>query len=224
MPPLKVLILGAHRLGYQIAQMLHEQGHHVVGQYKSTPPVDAPWPALYCDLTQVDTIPALLDACQGTIGLPDAIINCAAGFERASEPDQPTAPEQLTRLWQLNTLAPIVLTQAFHAINPTGQIIHFLDQRITQPARIGELAYSLSKQSLHDYVMSAAKSYPGYRVNAIAPGAILPPPNPTHREKAGAFLCAKPLPADILRAVTFLLDTPTITGQVLYIDGGQHLL
>jgi NAD(P)-dependent dehydrogenase (short-subunit alcohol dehydrogenase family) len=64
----------------------------------------------------------------------------------------------------------------------------------------------------------------GARVNAIAPGPVLPPPNKAHAEKAGDCLTPRPSPVDVAAALKFLLETPSVTGQILYVAAGQQLL
>ncbi len=224
---MRILITGAARLGAVMAQNLIHAGHTVIVHGKTRrPPVAAP-----CVLHPLDSAedpPALfnkaLDLAQGTL---DAVICNAAAFERTPGFDFP--PHTAERLWRTNTLAPILLTRCLHnhlkARSSTGQVIHILDQRIAARDLTGSLPYALAKKSLADFTSAAAIGYaPILRVNAVAPGAILPPPDPAHSEKAGRFLTAKPRPEDIATAIRFLLETPCVTGQILFIDGGQHLL
>jgi NAD(P)-dependent dehydrogenase (short-subunit alcohol dehydrogenase family) len=88
-------------------------------------------------------------------------------------------------------------------------------------------AYLKSKQALAQWTLEKAVEWgraTGARVNAIAPGPVLPPPNKTYSEKAGDCLTPRPTPADIAAALQFLLATPSITGQILYVSAGQQLL
>lgn len=221
MNPLRIFITGTSRLGHHIAATLQRVGHDVALHYRSTlPTLDAP--AFQCDFEKTETLDAFFaDLCE-IWGCPDVLINVAASFERTPAFDAPA--EMFERQWRINTLAPILLSQALHARNPTGHVISLLDQRIQSNDAVGCLPYSLSKKSLHDFTLAAARAWPGFRVNAIAPGAVLPPPNPNHSEEAGAFLCTPPTPEDISHATRFLIETPCVTGQIIYIDGGQHLL
>lgn len=216
-----VVITGPGRLGLIIADALAHAGHTPVLLAHSPLPA-CPYPTIACDLTLSDEIPALVDKLLTCIPTIDALIQCASRFEVA--PPFEAYTEHYERLWRLNTLAPILLAQAVHARQAKCHMIHFLDQRIDALDASGSLPYTLTKKSLRDFTLAAAKAWAPARVNAIAPGAVLPPPTPGHSEKAGCFLVARPTPQDIASAVRFLLETPTITGQILYIDGGQHLL
>jgi pteridine reductase len=128
---------------------------------------------------------------------------------------------------RVNTFAPLVLGRAFIKQKRVGAIVNFLDTRMTGYDR-DHSAYQLSKLSLSSLTkMMALEFAPCVRVNAVAPGPILPPlgkdsaymerlasTNPLHR--IGNL-------GDVTGAVLFLLKSTYITGQVLYVDGGYHL-
>jgi NAD(P)-dependent dehydrogenase (short-subunit alcohol dehydrogenase family) len=107
-------------------------------------------------------------------------------------------------------------------------VVNLLDRRI----RCNDTScapYSLTKKALAHLTQLAALEYaPNIRVNAVAPGPILPPPGnstQTARELAGNLpLENLPTPENIAEAVLFLLQINSITGQIVYVDGGQHLL
>ena len=91
------------------------------------------------------------------------------------------------------------------------------------------LPYSLSKKSLAELTYAAALELaPKIRVNAIAPGPILAPDNQdfnTYREKAGFIPLEKiPNPNDVIEAGLYLISNKSITGQIIYVDGGQNLI
>jgi pteridine reductase len=166
---------------------------------------------------------AALSACGGSL---DALVNNAAAFQR--QPLASAAAEDFERFWRLNALAPILLTQrlAAHAAarGARGSVVNLLDQRVAA-ASVGATPYALSKKVLKAFTLSAARELSGaLRVNAVAPGAVLPPADEAAREPSGAFpLGARPTPEDVAAAVRYLLDSEAVTGQVLYVDGGQHL-
>jgi NAD(P)-dependent dehydrogenase (short-subunit alcohol dehydrogenase family) len=103
-------------------------------------------------------------------------------------------------------------------------VVNLLDQRIVAPAA-GCLAYGVSKQALAAFTLGAALELaPALTVNAVAPGPVLPPPAGAAREPAGEMpLRRRPTPEQVAAAVVFLLTQTAITGQILYVDGGQHL-
>lgn len=151
----------------------------------------------------------------------DVAIFCAGLFELNAAPE---------RMLQANYLAIKALAEALHQRFPAAHIITFLDARIqrsleTVPESIH--AYLQSKQALAQWTLEAALKWgregSGTRVNAIAPGPVLPPPSKAHSEKAGECLTPRPTPNDIAHALEFLITTPSITGQILYLAAGQQL-
>jgi NAD(P)-dependent dehydrogenase (short-subunit alcohol dehydrogenase family) len=110
----------------------------------------------------------------------------------------------------------------------SGAIINVLDRRISSVAP-DCLPYLLTKKALAEFTKSAALELaPEIIVNAVAPGAILPPPGGDEaiaRELAGAApLDHRCTPDDVARAVVSLLEAEGITGQTLFVDSGQHLV
>ncbi|MDR2850263.1 MAG: SDR family oxidoreductase [Verrucomicrobiota bacterium] len=232
-----VLITGAAlRLGAAIARTLARAGWSVVIHARRAA---AQAEALRAELAPAsvwtvtgDLLPpggpdAVFDAALACAGRLDALVNNAAVFSR--QPLASATADDFERHWRLNALAPILLTQrlARHLAerDAPGAVVNLLDQRIVRPAA-DAVPYLLSKKALEAYTFSAALGFaPRVRVNAVAPGAVLPPSDAAASEPAGAFpLGAPPLADAVADAVRLLLDTPALTGQVLFIDGGQHLL
>ncbi len=172
----------------------------------------------YGDFLSPDYTP---EAAVETLTACDALICFAGLFELNASAE---------RMRQANDTAIRRIAEATHRRFPTAHIITFLDTRIhraletvPEPVR----AYLKSKQALAQWTLEKAVEWgraTGARVNAIAPGPVLPPPNKTHSEKAGDCLTPRPTPADIAAALQFLLATPSITGQILYVSAGQQLL
>ncbi len=233
-----VLITGAAlRLGKAIAETLAHAGWDViVHAHRSGEQADALCARLRtlgrqawhvtADLLGSEGPDAAFDAALDAAGRVDALVNNAAAF--ACQPLAGAAPADFERLWRLNTLAPVRLTQrlAAHLADrrATGCAVNLLDQRIAQP-NAGSIPYLLSKKALEAFTLSAALELaPLLRVNAVAPGAVLLPDTPQGKEPAGAFpLLLRPTPGQVADAVRYLLDAQALTGQILYVDGGQHL-
>lgn len=205
---MKIVIVGPGRIGAALAPMLADAGDTVTlitrretGDY-TTPDFNP------------EAVSVALPAC-------DALLLCAGAFELHAAPE---------RMLQCNATAPIRIAEAVHARFPQAHIITFTDSRIYRPeADIPEpiRAYWTSKVALADWTLRAAKTWgeaTGTRVNSIAPGPVLPPPDKNHSEKAGTCLTPRPTLEDIYRAVRFLLDTPSVTGQILFVDAGQHVI
>lgn len=105
-----------------------------------------------------------------------------------------------------------------------GSVVNILDTRVLADGFIPRNAYEISKSALLALTKIAALTSPdaSFRVNAVAPGPVLAPEGV--REKAGDMIAARPTPGDVAAAVAFLLATPSLTGVVIPVDGGQHLL
>ena len=178
------------------------------------------------DLLTPDGPAAVFDGAVAAAETIDALVNNASAFERG--PLAAASPDAFDRLWRINALAPILLTQrlAAHlaARGARGCAVNLLDQRIAQPGA-GATPYLISKKALEAYTLLAALELaPALRVNAVAPGAVLAPAEAAAREPAGAFPTgARPTPAQVAEAVSYLLSADAVTGQILFVDGGQHL-
>jgi len=165
-------------------------------------------------------------------GRVDGLVNNAALFARQSLAASDAAAFE--QFWRVNALAPMLLTRLLaehiaakhpQATTPVAGVVNLLDQRIAQPCD-GCLPYLVSKSALAAFTTSAAVELaPRITLNAVAPGAALLPVTATGREPAGSALLGKQCtPEQIAEAVVFLLASPSITGQILYVDGGQHLV
>jgi NAD(P)-dependent dehydrogenase (short-subunit alcohol dehydrogenase family) len=174
------------------------------------------------DLADPET-PARLVAEAGPIG---GIINNASRFE-FDRPGTATAATMLAHLAP-NLIAPVLLAQAFAAQQPVGGvIINILDQKLSN-LNPDFFSYTLSKAALAAATEMMALAFaPAIRVCGIAPGIALPGPKqpPERFEQAWR---ANPLgrgatPEDIAAAAVFLVRTPSVTGTVITVDGGEHL-
>lgn len=133
----------------------------------------------------------------------------------------------LDDLYKVNFKAPYILTKEFARYCREGLIINMLDTKINQH-KTKHLDYLLTKKSLEDFTyLSATHLAPDIRVNGIAPGLILPPENESddYLEKmARGIPLRKPGALEHLtHALKFLVDNPFITGEVITVDGGEHL-
>lgn len=130
--------------------------------------------------------------------------------------------------FNIHVRAAWTMDAAFVRLVGCGSIVHFLDTRITSN-KTEFAAYLLSKKALAELVRLSAVSFaPLVRVNAVAPGFILPPEG-----KGAAYLKNRavdiPLKrkgdvANVTDAVRFLVRNDYITGQVIFVDGGEHLI
>ncbi|MBN2086648.1 MAG: SDR family oxidoreductase [Anaerolineales bacterium] len=177
------------------------------------------------DLRQADSPGKIFAAVAAYYGRADILIHSAAVFERGTL--EKTSPELWEKTLAINLRAPFFLSQAFASQTEKGDILFLADSRVRQPAT-EFLAYTLTKSALVTLTRSLAKSLaPRIRVNAVAPGAILPPPG-EDEAYLQRLIPRIPLgrpgsPDDIVRGVVYLLEAPFVTGEVLHIDGGEYL-
>lgn len=233
-----VLITGAAvRIGSVIAETLAREGWDVVVHARrSVSQADAVCARLRAlgrrawrvtgDWLAPESADAVFAAAAGAAGHIDALVNNASAFDRIPLPE--AAPDAFDRMWRINALAPIRLTQRLFdhlaARGARGCAVNLLDQRIAQPG-MGATPYLLSKKALEAFTLSAARELaPTLRVNGVAPGAVLPPENAASREPAGVFPSgSRPTPDQVAEAVSYLLSADAVTGQILFVDSGQHL-
>ena len=232
------LVTGAaHRLGRAIADALAEGGCGIVVHYHSSASEaegavaaikahGVAAAALRADLADPAQVESLWrEAQKAALGPVDILVNCAAVFP----PDDLAglAPATLEHTLRLNAVAPLLLSRLFAAQGSPGVIVHILDARMEAPLR-RHVSYGLSKQMLADLTRLMALEFaPKLRVNAVAPGLVLPPPGmePAQAERLARMnlLNRWGEPRDVARAVRYLVDSPFVTGQVLYVDGGASL-
>lgn len=156
----------------------------------------------------------------------NALIHSASLFEPSGfgEDALPLLDEHLN----IHVRASWVLGASFVKDVQKGSIVHFLDTRVTTN-KTSFAAYLLSKKALESLVgMTAIEFAPNVRVNAVAPGFILPPegkgPRYLRSRAAGIPLKRKGDVEHVTDTVKFLLANDYVTGQVIFVDGGEHLI
>jgi NAD(P)-dependent dehydrogenase (short-subunit alcohol dehydrogenase family) len=129
---------------------------------------------------------------------------------------------------ETNLRAPLVLAQAFARQAPDGaSIVNLVDQRVWKPTP-QFFSYSISKAALWFATRTLAQALaPRVRVNAVGPGPTLPSvhqsPEAFEAEASNVLLQRRATPDEIARAVLYLVDARSVTGQMIAVDGGQHL-
>jgi NAD(P)-dependent dehydrogenase (short-subunit alcohol dehydrogenase family) len=182
---------------------------------------------LRADLSDPSQVAGLIDRAREYAPL-FALINNASVFEPGNWED--TSLEQWNRTMAINLTTPFLLCQAFaRSIGKSeeGRIVNLLDWRALRPGT-NNLAYTISKAGLAALTHSLAISLaPHITVNGLALGAILPP---SSGEPAGVDINRVPAKRwanliEVDQAVLFLLDGPAfITGEIIHLDGGRHLV
>ncbi|MBI4389891.1 MAG: SDR family oxidoreductase [Nitrospinae bacterium] len=153
----------------------------------------------------------------------DLLVNSAANF--ILENVEKTSFETLTDTLHVNLMTPFLLMRDYKRLVNRGMIVNIVDQRILKnlPAFA---AYSVSKAGLAHLTQLAAVEWGAtVRVNAIAPGLILPPPWGTEeylkKEAPKIPTRRHGSPQDIARGLDYLIDSPFVNGEILFIDGGE---
>ena len=230
---------GARRIGRALAQACAEAGYDVAIHVRN-PGDDADAAAgevrsagrraaiLACDLRKESAVVALVGEAEAELGAVTLLVNCASIFEEDSFETFNRASWDLHM--ETNLRAPLVLSQAFAGRLPAdraGLIVNVLDQRVWRPTP-EFFSYSLSKAALWDATRMMAQALaPKARVNAIGPGPTLQSIHQdalTFAQEAGGTPMGRPIaPAEIGQALRYLIDAPSVTGQMIAVDSGQHL-
>lgn len=202
---------GARRLGKSIADALRADGWNVlVSSHRDVDGAD-----IRADLSLPEG-PARLYA-EALAVAPDlcAIVNNAALFRG----DDAT-------MEALNLIAPRKLTTLLAGREGAGlcSVVNILDSKVLGPASDHDTPYERTKRGLlADTRRFAAMFAQSLRVNAVAPGPILPPDG-IHEPSGEMLLDARPTPQDVADAVSYLLSAKSVTGTVIPVDSGQHLV
>ncbi len=183
---------------------------------------------LKADLGDGAQASGLVGEAHRALGPVTLLINNASAFE--DDRVETFDSKSWRRHMEVNLHAPLVLAQAFAAELPQdrqGLILNLLDQRVWNP-NPQFLSYSLSKHALWTATRTLAQALaPRIRVNGIGPGPTLPSIHQTaeafRAEAANVPLKRRAEPAEIVAAALYLIDAPSVTGQMIAVDGGQHL-
>jgi len=185
--------------------------------------------ALRADLADPEAPATLVAEAAAACGPLDILANSASVFQRGTLEE--TTLEDWERHMAINLRAPFLLCQAFarHVGERSGcHIINITDWRVQRPGK-AYLAYIVSKAGLEALTRSLARALgPHVQVNAIAPGAILPPAGDdgAYFARLGQRIPARRTgsPEEIVKAALYLLSAGFVTGETITVDGGEHLL
>ena len=182
---------------------------------------------LEADLASPTEAAGLMERTRQRFGPVTILVNNAAIFEPGTLDN--TTIVDWNRHLGINLTAPFLLMQSFARQLPSsvGKIINLIDQRVTRP-QPGHAAYTVAKSALWTLTrLAALELAPQVQVNAIGPGPILPAPGSGpegfHRVAAATPLARPGLPEDITAALLFLIRQDYITGEMIRVDGGEHL-
>lgn len=180
------------------------------------------------DLADLDAVATIIPQAERALGPVDVLVNNASLFER----DEATSLEAslFTRHMNVNLAAPLLLARDLaNHLPPTrqGVVINLIDQRVWRPNPLF-FSYTLSKSALWTATQTMAQALaPRVRVAGIGPGPTLAntrqSPDDFRKQSEAVLLRRGPSLDEITAAVRFILETRSFTGQMLALDGGQHL-
>lgn len=239
---------GARRLGKAMALYLARRGHDIAVHYHASAS-DAEATAaeiralgvraeiLHADLLDIEATESLVPRAVAALGPLSVLVNNASVFEYDNLAS--ASRTSWDRHMGSNLRAPFVLTQAFAAQAPKAElvddepraqalVVNMVDQRVLKPTP-EFMTYSLAKAGLWWLTRTSAQALaPDIRVNAIGPGptmrGIRQSDSHFARQRAATILERGAGPEDVCAALGFLLDAPAVTGQLICVDGGQHLV
>jgi NAD(P)-dependent dehydrogenase (short-subunit alcohol dehydrogenase family) len=247
---MRALVTGAgKRLGREMALYLARRGYDVAVHYaasrkeaeevvKEITAMGRRACALRADLLIESQVEKLVPmAVQGLGGPLTVLVNNASIFEYDTL--RTASRKSWDRHLESNLRAPFVLTQAFAAQAPaagrdeagepvsSGLVINMIDQRVHKLTP-EFMTYTIAKMGLWALTRTAAQALaPEIRVNAIGPGPTLQGARQSDshfaRQRAATVLGRGANAADITAALGFFLESPSVTGQMIAVDGGQHL-
>jgi NAD(P)-dependent dehydrogenase (short-subunit alcohol dehydrogenase family) len=247
--PRAALVTGAgHRIGRSIALGLAKRGFDVAVHYASSggTAADAVTEiettgqravALSANLLDDTETASLVPRAVKAVGPLTLLVNNASIFEYDSMSS--ATHQSWDRHIGSNLKAPFFLTQSFAEqvpggqidecgeVQATGMVINMIDQRVRKLTP-EFMTYTLAKSALWTLTRTSAQALaPDVRVNAIGPGPTLrglrQSEDHFRRQREATILKRGADPAGIMRALEYFLDSPSVTGQLLCVDGGQHL-
>jgi NAD(P)-dependent dehydrogenase (short-subunit alcohol dehydrogenase family) len=250
--PAALVTAGARRIGRAIALNLAQRGFDIAIHYNASKQ-DAETLAaeirnlgvashtVACDFFDFKQVELLIKQVGEVFPALSLLVNNASIFEEGSFLE--TEPQFYDRNFDIHLKVPFFLSRDFakHCSamqnrlglqlggqsGSNGHIINIVDSNVVKFST-KHFAYLLSKKALLDFTKMAARELaPAVRVNAIAPGPILPPPghDDSYMDKSArkVLLKTKGGTQYIVQGLSFLLDNPFVTGECLFIDGGEHI-
>ena len=231
---------GARRVGRVLAMGLARAGADIVIDYRASADeaqetvreIEALGRraiAVQADVSSSDDVGRLVSEAASRMGGIDILVNSASIFER--KPFLDITEDDFDRVLAVNLKGPFLLSQAVTPVMKArggGVIVNIVDLSALQPWP-SNAHHAISKAGLlHLTKVLAVALGPAIRVNAIAPGTVLPPDGYDGEDSAGGrerrVLTQSGTPEDVLDALLYLVRSDFVTGDVLVVDGGRKLL
>ncbi len=230
---------GAHRVGKALTMALARAGANVVINYHTSSAAAEATAAearamgmealpIQADVSDLQQVEVMVEAAKNRFGSVDILVNSASHFEKTPFPTHDvSAWQRVTSIlingsfYCANQVAPLMLERG------GGAIINIADLSAWEPWP-GFAAHGVGKAALLALTRQLALELaPTVRVNAVAPGPVLPPPG--YSEAQLARIAQRTLlnrwgtPEDVAQAVMFLVEADYVTGEVIVVDGGESV-
>ncbi|MBL6959124.1 MAG: SDR family oxidoreductase [Rhodospirillales bacterium] len=224
----RAIALDLAKTGWSVAVHCNRSGEEARAVVDEISDLGGRAAVVQADLANEEAAAELIIQANEAIGPLSCLVNNASVFEK--DTPETTTKESWESHMQVNLRAPFQLTQGFVRQRPRdveGNIINLIDQRVWNVTPFFT-SYTVSKVALWGLTQNLALALaPSIRVNAIGPGPTLPSIHQTEeqfeRQWSAQPLSRPVMPEEICRAVQFVLDASSMTGQMIVLDGGQHL-
>lgn len=238
MTKVAVVTGGAVRLGRAISLGLAEAGYDVGVNYLTSDAAATETERkitelgrkavlLPGDVSNADDVAQMASEIESRFGRLDLLVNSASVFFRTPLLD--IESEEWDQVMAVNLKGPHLMVRACAELlrHSEGSVVNLADHMGMRPW-VRYAHHSVSKAGvMHLTRIMANALAPEVRVNAVAPGLVLPPEDfsaeALDAEVQSTALGRSGEPADIVRTVLFLADSPFITGEIVVVDGGRHL-
>lgn len=237
--PIALVTGGSKRIGKQICLDLAKNNYDIIIHYnksknqannlkKEIIELGARCETIKCDFNKRSEVDKFFTKATKLLGKINCLVNNASVFE--NDKISNFTSKSWNKHLEANLYAPIKLSQDFAKkinSNDHGNIINILDQGVINPSTIF-FSYNISKAALHSATIILAKSLAPYiRVNAIGPGPTIKnefQSDKNFRKQVKSTLLKKgSKPSDISKTLNYILETKSLTGQLIIVDGGEHL-
>jgi pteridine reductase len=221
----RAIALALAGAGFDIALHYHSSARPVLAAAAEIRALGVECEAFQLDLSNVQAIPTFMDRVGERFPALNLLINSASAYTQATL--QETTADVFDAQFAVNLRAPFFLTQAFARAGRQGQVINILDNKIAFN-QFQYAAYLLSKKALAELTkLAAVELAPNIRVNAVAPGVVLPAGTRSQEyidwRVQGIPLRFQGETNHIAQAILYLVQNTFVTGQILLVDGGESL-
>ncbi|MFV0293820.1 MAG: SDR family oxidoreductase [Paracoccus sp. (in: a-proteobacteria)] len=234
----QAMVLTLAGRGYDIAIHCLNSGHEAEITARKARALGVRAEVFQADILDLDAVEGLIPRITSQMGSLSVLVNNASIFEYDNI--HTATRENWDRHFGSNLRAPFILSQSFAAQAPAaaphgigtepvaaGLIVNMIDQRVLKPTP-EFMTYSIAKAGLWDMTRMLSQALaPDIRVNAIGPGPTLQGAHQStesfSRQRQSTILQRGADSKDITAALIYLLDARAVTGQLICVDGGQHL-